>query len=145
MLKYSFILCLFLATGLLFGQTEPKAEKHENPEWFRIDYVDFHPGMADKANGIIDEFFVKASKKAGTALPAMNFQTYSGDNDLIIIWKMQDGIEELNWKLSPDNLKWWNAMMEICGGNDEAEAKMQEYYACVRNSRGDLVRLAPLD
>lgn len=35
---------------------------------------------------------------------------------------MKGGIEEMNWEVSPDNVKWMTALNEIAGGGDKAKA-----------------------
>lgn len=123
----------------------PKAKKFDNPEWKRVVYVDFHSGKMGKAMGIINDYYRKAAKKAGTPMPSMTAVMATGEHDLMIIWDMQDGVEDLNWDISPRNIKWRAALVEVCGGKEKADKIMAEYSACVSSSKSELIRIAQFD
>jgi len=135
------ILSVFLALlfiGSLSAQDAPVAKKHDNPQWKWVVYVDFHSGKANRAYEIIDNYFSKATQKAGTSRPAMVLKMETGEADMIIVWDIAGGIEELNWDLTPNNVKWQKALVEIAGGQEKAKALRKEYASLIRTSKREL-------
>lgn len=131
---------------LLFGYSEcaaqetREAKKYENPKWYQVVMVNYHSGQYGKARKIIDEYFVKADQLAGTPGPVMEMEMHSGTFDLLIVWELQGGLEAMNWQISPDNVKWMNALSELAGGREKAEALLAEYQSYVQNSETQLGR-----
>ncbi|MBL7472677.1 hypothetical protein [Robertkochia sediminum] len=135
--------CLLAAlfTVLFFtNATAQEAEKYENPEWYSFVYVDYHPGMMGEARNIIDNYFKKASAQAGTPIPVMEISLAAGEYDMLIVWKMEDGVEGMNWKTSPSQVKWRAAMNELAGGEDQAKEIMENYRKCIRSSSSNMGR-----
>lgn len=123
------ILVFLLVSSFGFGQ-EMKAEKYENPEWVNIAYIKFKPMKKEPAMGIIANYFAKADQDAGIDAPTAYHLAY-GDYDMMVIWEMKDGIETLNWKTTPDDVKWMESMGKIAGGQDKAMAKLEEFMSYV--------------
>ena len=46
----------------------------------------------------------------------------------------------MEWKISDADIKWRKAMAEICGGDEAANAKWQEYQATVQSSSTTIAR-----
>jgi hypothetical protein len=107
-----------------------QTKKIENPEWKQVVIVKYHAGMTGNASKIVQKYFKAASEKAGTPIP-MEISMRTGEYDVILVWAMKDGLEEMNWESSPDNVKWWNALAEMTGGMDKAKEKWDEYLAMV--------------
>ncbi|WP_224489320.1 hypothetical protein [Robertkochia flava] len=130
-----------LFTVLLFSNAEAQeAKKYDNPEWYSFVYVDYHPGMMGEARDIINNYFKKASAQAGTPTPVMEISLAAGEYDMLIVWKMQDGVEGLNWQTSPNQIKWRNAMNELAGSPEKAEEIMAQYRKCLRASSSNMGR-----
>lgn len=132
------VLVALLFVGSLSAQDVPVAKKHENPQWKWVVSLDFHSGKANRAYEIIDTYFSKASEKAGTAQPEMKLKMETGEADMIVVWNIEGGIEELNWSLTPDSAKWLKAMVEIAGGKEEAKAIRDEYSSLIRSAKREL-------
>lgn len=96
----------------------------------------------DRAKEIVEDYFMKASADAGTATPAMALEMSSGEYDMVFIWHMKDGIEGMNWKTSPDDIKWMNSMAKVAGGPEKAQEIWQEYESYILKSDSDLARMA---
>ncbi len=144
-LMASFAFLVICSINLQAQEEAPKAKKYDNPEWKRVVYVDYHSGKMGKAMGIINDYYRKAAKKAGTPMPSMTAVMETGEYDLMIIWDMQDGVEDLNWDISPGNIKWRTALIEVCGGKEKADEIMAEYSACISSGKSELIRVAHFD
>ena len=131
---------LLFSFSCLSAQTEMTARQYDNPQWQRIVYVDYHAGMEGKARDIISDYFEKAAKKAGTSRPAARIEMSTGQYDNIYIWNLDGGLEDMNWEVSPDNIKWKKALVDIAGGEEKANAIQAEYRSCVSSSQVELGR-----
>lgn len=129
---------LFFFTTTLSAQ---EAKKHENPQWYMMTSVDYHSGKTSKAREIIENYYQKVAEKAGTPTPAAAYSLETGTYDYIYVWKMQDGVESLNWDISPNNVKWMKALAEVAGGKEKAAEIRKEYAACVREAKSELMRM----
>jgi len=120
-------LCNLFTTTLVQAQQEMKAKKYDNPEWKRITLIKFKHEKLDRAKEIIKNYFYKAAQKAGTPTPSMIVDLYTGEWDMMIVWDMKGGIEEMNWEISPNDVKFMTAMIDITGGVDKAKMILDEF------------------
>ena len=130
------------AAALLFcaGSTASFAQDDEGPQtqgedavYVSVTFLDFKPGMRTKAFDIINEYFKPASVKAGTPEPeAVHFQT--GKWDAGFLWTLEGGMADLEWFISPNNIKWRAALEEIAGGSDEADAVQADFSSMIASS-----------
>lgn len=135
------LLLAAMATVFVFTTAEAQEpEKYENPEWYSFVYVDYHPGMTGEARDIINNYFKKASDMAGTPKPVMEISLATGEYDMLIVWKMDGGVEGMNWKTSPNQIKWRQAMNEVAGGEEKANELMAKYRNCIRSSTSNMGR-----
>ena len=131
------IFTLALAGAVITMPTAALADHHEdgptireNAEYMEIVMVDIKPGKRGRAEEIIDNYFSKASKAAGTDEPYMvHLQT--GSWDFIVAWDMKDGPVEYTYTGTPNQKKWRAALNEIAGGEDQAKALLDEYSSLV--------------
>ncbi|MCM8568859.1 hypothetical protein NE848_05680 [Gramella jeungdoensis] len=123
------LLFLFCSIHLVTAQ-EMTAKKYENPNWVQMVYIKFKPMKKDAAMGIIQEYFAKADKNAGIEEPTV-YHFATGDHDMLVVWEMEEGIETLNYEMTPNDAKWMNEMAKLAGGPDKAMAKMDEFFTYV--------------
>ena len=83
---------------------------------------------------------MKAGKAANLPGPEMVLEMNSGEYDLMVVWKMKDGIEDMNWEVSPNDVKWYNSFLNVVGSKEKADEIDAEYQACIRSSKGELAR-----
>ena len=122
---FAFIVPLVLVALLSVHAEEPTSEKDDHSTWHSITMIDYTPGNEDKAKALIEKFET-ASVLAGTALPVV-YWFDSGKYDLILTWKLSDGVTDLQGKWSPYGESWWKALVEL-EGSEEAATKLQEDY-----------------
>ena len=135
------VVAIALAANVCMAQGDLKPKKFENPSWKRVVMISFQPGKMERAMTIVKDYFMVASKKAGTTSPDMMLDMYSGGWDVMVIWSMKGGLEELNWEISPDNIAWQKALAEVAGGEEKAKALRAEYSSLVARSSAELARV----
>ena len=131
---------LMSASSVTAQEEEREPTRYENPQWKRVILVDYKPGQAGKAREIIRNNHAKASELAGTPRPEMILTLHSGEYDLMVIWAMQGGISDMDWEVSPNNIKWRKAMNEIAGSAEKASEIMKEYSNCINKSTSYIAR-----
>lgn len=131
------LFCLFAVPSSAEAQ---EAEKWDGVDWYRIVNVDYHNGKSGDARRMIEEHFMPAGEAAGTPTPVMMLWNETGEWDLTIIWHMKDGPAGMEWRRSPDNVKWWKTFMEREGGEEAAEKMQSEYSSLVARSTSTIAR-----
>lgn len=132
--KTTLAAALFI-TGSAFAQDEGGPVKYENAVYFSMSNVDFKSGKAERAFEIIREHYMKASKAAGLPEPyALHFKT--GEWDAAFIWKLENGPTDLEWYISPNDVKWMDALAKQEGGKEAAQKLMAEFSSLIARSSG---------
>jgi len=135
MKKIIVVVAFACLTNVCLAQADAKPKKFDNPKWKQVVHIDFYEGKNERAFAIIVDF-EKAAKKAGTPSPEVALEMWSGTWDMLLVWSLKGGLEDLNWETSPDNIAWMKALGEIVGGEDKAKALVAEYTSLV--SRTDV-------
>ena len=131
------LLCFNISTA---QEEEMNPKKFENPEYFMISYVKFYAGKSGKAKKIIDEYFIPSSQDAGIPGPVLQMDMITGEWDLMVIWNMKDGVESLNWEMSPDDIKWEKAFVKLTGGKEKGIEISREWESYIKESKSNLAR-----
>lgn len=136
-----FTLALFMFSGTVNAQDEEmKPKKYDNPEWYYVVYIDYETGKFQKAMDIVENYYMKATKSANLPGPYMVMEMNSGEYDLMVVWKLKDGLDSMNWEISPDDIKWRQAFTKLVGDKEKADKIHEEYQSYVRSSIGQLAR-----
>ena len=105
--------------------------------YLSITFVDYKAGMRADAFQIIAEHFKPAGEKAGVRGPvAIHFQT--GSWDAAFHWRLEGGMADLEWYVSPDNIKWMEALAEQEGSKEAAEELRAKYSSMIARSRTEV-------
>lgn len=135
------ILTLLFCFNITSAQEEEMTpKKYENPEYYMVSYVKFHPGKSGEAKKIIDEYFIPTSQQAGTDGPVMHLNMITGEWDMMIVWHMKEGLESLNWEMSPDDIKWEKAFMAMAGGKEKGMEISKQWESYIKGSKSHLGR-----
>ena len=139
MKKFSLLvfIALFICTGAI-AQDDMKPVKHENSTWYRVVLVNFKQGKVERAKEIIKEY-QEAGKVAETPAPKMMW-LITGEYDMMLIWKFENGPSDLEWKWSPNSVKWWKEFIKQQGSQDAAKELSAEYADLVSNSTSYIAR-----
>ncbi len=122
------------------AQEQMQAKKYENPQWKIVELVEFKHDKMDRVREIIKNYFIKAAEKAGSRQRSTILELETGEWDMMLVWDMKEGLEEMNWQTRPDDIKWMNALNEIAGGTDKATAILDEWASLVVHSTKYLCR-----
>lgn len=129
---------LLLVGTTVFTQEEVSEKKYENVDWYQVVLIDFQQGKVGAAQAIIVKFEA-AGVEAGTPGPEL-FWFSTGEYDAMAIWKLEDGPGDLEWQITPDDVKWWDAFVKQQGSAEEAQKLQQEFGSLVVKSTSYLSR-----
>jgi len=137
--KYFFLAIAILFSSQLLSAQEMKAKKMDNPVWVKMAFIKFHPGKMDKAKTIVNEYFSKADKNAGITSPT-SYSMTTGSYDMVVIWELEEGIETLNYEISPNDVKWIGELSKLTGGQEMAMEKLDEFYSYLSDWKTEIAR-----
>ena len=139
MLTIAIIMGYFMFTPVnMMAQMQGK--KYDNLQWKRVELIQFKHDKMDRVREIIKDYFIKAADKAGSRQPASILEMATGEWNMMLVWNMKDGLEEMNWETNPDDVKWMNAINEIAGSADKAKAILDEWSSLIVRSTSYLCR-----
>jgi hypothetical protein len=134
---------LFAAAATLFLHGTPSLAQDEqngpmtwgeDAQYDQVVFIKFKPGKRERAMQIIDEYFVPASEKAGTSEPIYVEHFQTGEWDMLLVWHLQGGTADLKWYRSADDIKWFNALAELNGGQEAAQKLWDEFSSAIADS-----------
>ena len=128
--KTILMMLAFLASSSFGFSQEMQAEKYENPQWVSVAYIKFKPMKKDAAMNIIQNYFVKADQDAGISPPTAYHFAF-GKYDMMVIWEMKEGVETLNYKMTPDDVKWMKSMAKVAGGQEKSMEVVDEFFSYI--------------
>lgn len=130
------IAALVLFSGASFAQDsdDGPVTQGDDARYLSVTHVKFKPGQRESAMQLITEHFKPAGAKAGTPGPIMEIHYQTGKWDAAFVWEMAGGMKDLEWYRSPNDIKWWEALSELEGGADKAEAVWAEYISKVASA-----------
>ena len=125
---------LLLGSGVSTAQDLDGAVKYgqenDDARYVRVTFVSYKPGMAGKAYAILREHYAPAGEAAGTPGPiTVHFQT--GPFDAAYHWQLENGMSDMEWQRSPNQVKFRAAMVELEGSEEAAQAVRDSYNATV--------------
>ncbi len=140
--RFSFTVLAFLFCfhSISAQEEEMKPKKYDNPEYYVITYLKFDTGKAQQAKKIVQEYFAPAGEKAGLPGPSMMLDLVTGEWDMMIAWQLKEGLEAMNWEISPDDVKWGKAFHELAGSPEKAEEINKEWQSYISSSKTQLAR-----
>lgn len=126
-----------MVSGAL-AQNEVKPEKYENVTWHRIVLIDYKAGQDSRAREII-EMYEAAGKAAGLQSPERHWLS-TGEYDMMLIWTMNGGPSDMEWRRSADNVKWWSEFVKQQGSEEAATKIRREYSELISSSTSYISR-----
>lgn len=133
------VLFLFLIPSSAPGQeTGPK--KYQNAEWFEIVQVKYKAGKKENAQAIIKDYFMATGREANIPGPHLILDLVSGEWDMVFLWKLEEGIETLNYEISPTGAKFREAFLKKVGGQEKAKEIWEEYYSYILDWKSEFAR-----
>lgn len=133
-------IALLLCINLTSAQ-EVKAEKYDNLKWYTVTFIKFEDGKMEAAKKIIDEYFKPSDADIGGAgAPVMELDLMFSEWDLMVIFPMQEGIQALEWKITPTDVEWRKAFSKRAGSEEKAKEIYQEFESYIKDYKSRLAR-----
>jgi len=124
-------LLIFSVPAIAQDDDEGPQTQGDDAKYLSVTHVKFKTGMRSDAMEIITEYFIPATKKAGTSGPILAIHYQTGEWDAAYVWEMAGGMADLEWYRSPDDIKWFAALAEITGGEEQAGEMWANYLSKV--------------
>ncbi|WP_157726595.1 hypothetical protein [Thalassotalea crassostreae] len=142
MMKKILIACTTVAVLLFSNVNVALAEDgkrfDKNVTWKNVVKINFKNGKRGEALKIIKNYYEKATEKAGTRGPETVMEFRTGDYDLLVVWHMPGGVNDMTWEDHPDNKKWRAALNDIAGGEDKAKEILDNFSSLIDNAENDI-------
>lgn len=129
---------LLLSHSALLADDLPKAEKWENVSWYVMVFQKFKPGKAIDAQKFVEEHWALVDEDAGRT-DIIGYEFVFGKWDWVIFFPL-DGPEMLNWKMSPEDERWFAAWVKHAGSMEDSAALFEEWNALIHEYETALVR-----
>lgn len=113
-----------------------KAEKDPDLRYFVIETITAKPGA--RLWTIISKHFMPAAKAAGIPT-AIVYHTETGESRSIVISPLTDGPGDLAWQVSPEDVKFIDALAKQEGGPEKAMALWKEYNDGIEHRSRELI------
>ena len=131
---------LFLITGPASAQDDDGGPitQGEDAVYISVTHVKFKSGKRERAMEIIAEHFQPAGEAAGTAPPMLAIHYQTGEWDASFIWTLEGGMADLEWYRSEDDIAWFEALAEQAGGEDAAQAILEEWSGTIDEAHSEV-------
>lgn len=132
-LAFASILGLAAALAPLAAQAQeaPKEQRMEDVTWARVVMTRFHVGKRERGIEIIKDYFAKADQMSGVESGVHGVHFESGEWDMMYVFPMRGGTDDLMVLTSTDDLKWMAELAKLAGSQDAAEKLLAEYQSLV--------------
>lgn len=134
-LAAALVLPLAVTPAAADGHEEAKPEL-ANKDWYNVVSMRFHAGKQREAMDLIKMFI--ATDKALGLEPPMMLDMSTGEYDVMVVFKMREGIAQMGWKSSPSGKKWNEKFTELVGGEEKAREHWEKFGALVAASSSDI-------
>lgn len=124
-------LFVFSVPAIAQDEDEGPLTQGDDAKYLSITNVKFKLGERESAMELITEYFIPATEKAGTSGPILAIHYQTGKWDAAYVWEMAGGMADLEWYRSPDDLKWFAALAELAGGEEQAGELWAKYLSKV--------------
>lgn len=139
---YKIIVISVLTASFLMASNVTLAEDgkryDKNVTWKNVVKINFKPGKRDEALKIISDYYRPATEKANTPAPEVIMELQTGDYDLLVVWHMEGGVNDLTWEKGPNGKKWREALNEIAGGKEKAQEILDQYVNYIDNAENNI-------
>ena len=118
--------CMAMCFGATMTLAQEAANYGDDAAYIRVVCVSYKNGKAGEAYGIINDHFAPAGAAAGLTGPVtIHFQ--SGQWDAAFHWRLEDGLADLEWRISPNNAAFRAALVANEGSEEAADEILDRY------------------
>ena len=109
-------LAAILLTSALGAEllAQERSERRANARYLTVEMWKFVPGTRGRALEIFEENYVPAMRAAGHPLPTI-IHPQTGPWDMILLYPLAGGPEDLEFDLSPSDERWWRILEQRVG------------------------------
>lgn len=107
-----------------------EARRIPDAKFVRIEMIKFKPGGEDKAFALEDKYIDPARKLSGV-WPLAEYHTQTGPWDRIYVYRLNGGMADMEWQITPEQAKFMAALSTIAGGDVKASAIMADWDSLV--------------
>ena len=136
----AFILCFNFSSA-----QEMTAEKYDNLEWYTVMFVKFENGKMEAAQKIINDYFKPTDADIGGGGPVMELDLLYSEWDMMVVFPMKEGLEALEWKMTPSDVQWNKAFAKRVGSEEKAKQIYEEFESYVKEYKTHLARTMPVN
>lgn len=133
------VLALLFCFNFSFAQ-EVTAERYENVEFYSITFFKWENGKREDAMKMINDYFKPTAQDAGQRLPVMELDLLYSEWDHMVVFPMEEGLEVFEWKTSPADAKWMNALEKRVGSKEKVQEMWEEFGSYIEDSKSMLAR-----
>lgn len=108
-------------------------EVEEARTTYRIEFLKFKPGAAERWNEMGEKYWGPATDKAGMPQPTIHWMM-AGPWDIMMVMEMPRGLEMLDSHNPPERTTFMKAFTEVAGGEEAAKKLMDEDGGLIANS-----------
>jgi len=127
-------LVMFAVPAIAQEEDEGPQTQGDDAKYISVTHVDFKPGKREGAMEIISEYFMPAGQNAGLPGPILVIHYQTGKWDAAFVWEMEGGMADLEWYRSEGDIKWWAALAELAGGDEQAGEIMKKWQSSVAST-----------
>ena len=102
-------------------------QRMEGVTWARVVLTKFKQGKRGRATEIIRDYFAKADGMTGKKSGIHGIHLNTGEWDLMYVFPMEGGPNDMTWATSPDDVAWMEQLSKLAGGRDKAQKLLEEF------------------
>lgn len=121
------------------GHSEAAEPELANKDWYNIVFIKFEEGKAGEAMEMI-EAFMAVDEALGREGP-MGFHMDTGEWDMMVAFKMEDGIAAMGWASNPRGQEWNAELARQLGGEEAAREHWERYMSLVARSQNHIAHI----
>lgn len=126
-------LAVSIPTAPVIAQDAAAPERMEGVTWARVVMTKFKTGKRPRAMEIIENYFAKADSMTGKKSGIHGIHLNSGEWDVIYVFPMEGGPNDLTWATSPGDIAWMAQMTKLAGSEEKAKAILDEFDSLVQS------------
>ena len=130
-----FILCFNFTSA-----QETTAQKLENLKWYTVVLLKYEDGKMEAAQKIINDYFKPSDADMGGGGPVLELDLLFSDWDQLVVFPMEDGIQTLEWKVTPRDIEWRKAFAKRVGSEEKAQQIYKEFESYIKDYKSLLAR-----
>ena len=102
-------------------------------DWYNVVFIKFHPGKMPEAMELVEAFQAVDAALGRDGPMALHMNT--GEWDMVLAFKMEDGIAAMGWESNPRGDEWNAELERQLGGEEAVREHWAKYQALVASAQ----------